>query len=220
MNRNLLLRALAVSLLAISPTVLAANKASNDYTACSAECVKSLPWRNFQDACQAGQPMCVYFYDQNNKRNSMAKLLEGGTLLGNADVAAKLKGFLFLKIRADGTDGKGWPSNWTCLAGKQAALVLTTSDGANPIIYHKDMPKEAITSQALLGAIAGILKYEERRKEMIAKGQIAAPAAAKKAEPPPPPAEKTERDLLGLNSKKKEDEKKEKRKTPDGPVEE
>src|SRR5438132_140328 len=73
------------------------------------EAVKSWASRDYENAKTAGLPLCIYLFDPSNNNNSRAKLLEGPDLLSNADVKSKLKSFLTLKIKTDGSDVKGWP---------------------------------------------------------------------------------------------------------------
>ena len=72
-------------------------------------------------------PLCIYFFDPNMRPNNRARSVE--TVLGNLDLREKLKNFLFLKIRTDGSDVRGWPMDLREPANKSASVVFISSDG-------------------------------------------------------------------------------------------
>src|SRR4051794_23134276 len=95
-----------MSLAAVVAAILCACVSSHaaGYKAGDADPVKSWGSRDYEAAKTAGIPLCVYIFDPANNNNSRAKLFEGPDLLANADVKSKLKGFLTLKIKTDGSD--------------------------------------------------------------------------------------------------------------------
>jgi len=189
--------ALLSMLLAMSPWVMGA---SGDYKAGDAEVVKKLPGRDFESVKNSNMPLLVYFYDTEVRRNDYAKFLET-KVLSNAEMKDKLKPFLFLKIKHDGTDYKGWPAEWLARSKNGAALMLSSSDMTQMVFYDKNMPKEAITPQNIMAQMHSVLAYEEKRK-----GQ-GGPTAAKGNEekgPMPPVAENKPLPGLNLDKDKKE----------------
>ena len=67
--------------------------------------------RDYMNATALGGPVCVYIKDPRPKKNNDAGFLEGKDILGNDEVKIKLRAFSRVKIKNDGTDGKGWPAD-------------------------------------------------------------------------------------------------------------
>jgi len=147
------------------------------------------PARDFSSATSLIGAVCVFIRDPRPKTNHGAEELGGKDLLGNDEVRAKLRGFTRLKIKCDGSDGKGWPADWLARAKSGAVLVLFSSDRAHTVIIDKAAQKDA-----LLKAADVIPKY-------VAEKRAAAEAQAKAeaAKNPPPPAEKPQ--IPGLDGK-------------------
>src|SRR5437870_5711223 len=101
------------------------------------EFVKSLPSRDYENARTAGMPLCIYFFDPNQRNNPRGRYLE--TVLANADLRSRLKETLYLKIRSDASDVRGWPANFLESANKSAALVFISSDFKQIISFDKSM---------------------------------------------------------------------------------
>lgn len=159
--------------------------------------VKSLPSRDFDAAKKTGSPMCIYFYDQNaQKTNNMVKLIEA-SILANAELHDKLKPFLMLKIRTDGTDVKGWPQDWRDTADKGASLLFTTSDLKPLFFYDKSKGKEATTLENIEFTIQQILSYEDKKK-----GIRPGTKEPKEAKEKPEPVAEVAKPLPGLNMDK------------------
>jgi hypothetical protein len=125
-------------------------------------------------------------------------------------------------VKGDGSDGKGWPADWSARSVGGAALVVVTSDFAQKQIYDK-LNKEALTAPALTAVLKGIAVYEVQRKVLMAKAGIKPPTGAPGNPGTPPMPEPKEPKLLpGLDTDKKAEEKKTpaKKKVVDGPAEE
>jgi hypothetical protein len=201
--------AILFGLLAVTPMAMAAN---GDYKAGDAEVVKKLPGRDFESAKNANMPFVVYFYDADVRRNDYAKFLET-KVLSNAELKDKLKSFLFLKIKHDGTDFKGWPPDWLAKAKNAGAIMVANSDLTQVTFYDKNMPKEAITPQNLVAQMSSVLAWEEKKKAQPG-GAVAAGGAGKKEEKEMPVAE-NKVTVPGLNVDKDGKEKKEPTKPPE-----
>ena len=124
------------------------------------EFVKNLPGRDYESARNAGMPLCVYFFDPNQRNNPRGRYLE--QVLSNAELRSKLKQFLYLKIRSDGSDVRGWPQNLLEPAMKSAALVFISSDFKQVIPFDKSMQTESITQEAVARALLSTLQYEKK----------------------------------------------------------
>lgn len=156
------------------------------------------PNRDFGSATAVLAAVCAYIKDPKSSRNSEATYLEGKEIFGNGDVRAKLWDFSRIKIKSDGSDGRGWPAPWLERAAHGAVLVLFSSDLAHVVFIDK-----TVSRNTLLSAADSILNYTaQRRAARLA--QAKAEAAAVK---PPPPEEKKP-ELPGLDPKKPEKEKK------------
>jgi hypothetical protein len=197
--------ALFVALLAAAPLASA-----GDYKAGDADIVKKLPGRDFESVKNSNMPLIVYFYDADVRRNDYAKFMET-KILSSAEFKDKLKPFLFIKIKHDGTDYKGWPPDWLVRAKNASALMVASSDMSQVVFYDKNMPKEAITPPNILAQMHSVLTYEEKKK-----GQ-GGPAAAKADEKGAmPPVAENKITVPGLNvDKDKDKDKKEPAKAPE-----
>ncbi|MCY3020347.1 MAG: hypothetical protein NTW87_15115 [Planctomycetota bacterium] len=162
---------------------------------------KNWPARDLSAVKAIPSPICVYIKDPRPKKNHEAEMLEGKDFLGNDEVRAKLRAFNRLKIKNDGSDGKGWPPEWMQHAMNGAVLVLSSSDLTKIAIFDKSSPKGALTRDGLSKAADEILKYEADRKAVAE-----AKAKEEAAKAPPPPEKKAE--VPGLDIKKPEKEKK------------
>ncbi|HYG73624.1 MAG TPA: hypothetical protein VEK08_01225 [Planctomycetota bacterium] len=126
--------------------------------------VKNWPARDFETATTSGMPLCVYFFDPQQKSNARAKTLEGYQALANAELKSVLKPFLCLKIRSDATDVKGWPANLREIASRSASLVLISSDYKNIISFDKTNTQNVdIRPDRIILAAQSILHYEEKK---------------------------------------------------------
>jgi hypothetical protein len=194
-------------LLMLSTAALAAG-----YKAGEGETVKSWSCRDYDNAKTVGQPLCVYFYNAKNSNNAIAKVYEDKAMLGDSALIAKLKPFLLLKIKTDGTAGKNWPPEYVSRAGAGATIMLASSDLKQTWFLDKDLGKEKIKPDTLLPQIDLILKYEEHKKK----------TDPPKKEAPPPVEEKKKPAVPGLptDDDKKPDAKKPAKKKVDGPADE
>src|SRR5579862_2080829 len=157
-------------LIVIAVYVHASESAPKDWKAGSAKDSPVKDWkpRNF-DSIEAGkggyQPWCIYIYDADLKHNTNAYHYEGPKdgVLSNKDAMEKLAGFTKIKIKADGTDSKGFQEAWRKAADKGASLILMSAD----------MTKEAAerTPQAVAAAAASIKTYEETKKAAAVKAE-------------------------------------------------
>ncbi|HYG77966.1 MAG TPA: hypothetical protein VEK08_23375 [Planctomycetota bacterium] len=132
------------------------------------EAVKGWGSRDFEGAKTAGLPMIIYIYDPSNNNNSVANNIET-KVVASAEVKEKMRGFLTIKIKTDGTDVKGWPAEILSRAGKGAAVGVISSDFAQMLFLDKTTGREGMTSQALLMNILSIQNYEEKKKLMADK---------------------------------------------------
>jgi hypothetical protein len=195
-----------IAKLALSIALLAAASLASgaDYKAGEAEVVKKLPGRDFESVKNSNMPLIVYFYDADIRRNDYAKFMES-KVLSSAEFKDKTKPFLFIKIKHDGTDYKGWPAEWLARAKNASALMVASSDMSQVVFYDKNMPKEAITPPNILAQMHSVLTYEEKKK-----GQ-GGPAAAKgndeKEKGPMPPVAENKITVPGLNMDKDKDKK-------------
>ncbi|MGD0088945.1 MAG: alanine-zipper protein [Planctomycetota bacterium] len=163
---------------------------------------KNWPARDFASAAAVPGAVCVYIKDPKPKKNHEAEALEGKEMLGNEEVRVKLRPFNRIKIKSDGSDGKGWPSEWLAHAKNGAVLVLFNSDP------HSDPGKNAfigmsVVKEKLLEMIDTVLKYEAELK--AAREARAKEEAAKN----PPPETKPE--VPGLDMKKPDKDKNKKK---------
>jgi hypothetical protein len=168
------------------------------------EFVKGLPSRDFENARNSGMPLCIYFFDSNQRNNARARYLE--QILSNAELRSRLKEVLYLKIRSDGSDVRGWPANLLDLANKSAAIVFISSDFKQIIPFDKSMQNEAITVETVTGALAGTLQYEKKTAALNAdraklNGGAASSARKEDREPQSPKAIESTK-VPGLGDKK------------------
>jgi len=175
-------------------------QAASGYKGGSGDSVKSWGARDFESARTADMPMIIYIFDPLNNNNSIANHYET-KVIANAEVKDKLKGFLTMKIKTDGTDVRGWPADILGRAGKGAAVMIASSDMAQVIFIDRNTPKEVITSMNLIGHIATIASYEERKK-------LVADKTEKKAAEEKKPEDKKTVPGLALDDKDKKDAKK------------
>ena len=162
------------------------------------EAVKNLPGRDFENARTAGVPLCIYFFDPMVRPNNRARYLE--PVLGNLDLRAKMKDFLWLKIRTDGTDVRGWPADFRDPANKSASFVLISSDFKQIVSFDKNMQANQITTESIAGAVDNMLQYE-KRLVLLGGGKTAA-GSAKKEDPKVTPVIEAAK-VPGLNDKDK-----------------
>ena len=198
----------------------AARKAGDrGYTGGEAGSVSGWGAKDFQEIKKLEQPLCVYVFDPKYGSNITAKFLEG--ILGSAEVKEKLKPFLCVKLKSDGSDSKGWPSDWMARSYNGAVLVVASSDFGQKLVYDKDN-KETVSAVGLAVQLRNIAKYEEERKAFVAKGGTKLSAGAPGAAPVAAPVTKetTAKPLPAAEAEKKPENKPEKKKTIDGPTEE
>jgi len=145
------------------------NGNSNDgFQAGKTDGVKGAKSEDFDKIKESDRPMCLYIYDSDSSDNTRAALLEGSSGIANANVRQKLGQFRFIKVKANGTDAKGWPVEWLQKSKNSAALILMSSDMTRVIMYDRDLPKEGITPQVLVSGAETILKYERMKKAVPA----------------------------------------------------
>jgi hypothetical protein len=161
-------------------TLVTVASASEDWPgdAGKAESVKNLPSRDFENAKTSGMPLCIYFFDPNMRPNNRARHVE--MVLGNLDLREKLKAFLFLKIRTDGSDVRGWPMDLREPANKSASVVFISSDGKQIVSFDKMMQVNLISVESVATAAENMIQYEKRLS--ILTGGKAGLGAAKKEE--------------------------------------
>ncbi len=148
-----------------------------------AESVTNLPARDFENAKTSGMPLCIYFFDSNMRPNNRARHVE--TVLGNLDLREKLKPFLFLKIRTDGSDVRGWPVDLREPANKSASVVFISSDFKQVVSFDKMMQVNHISVDSLANAAENMIQYEKRLAILTGgKSGIGAKKEEPKAAPP------------------------------------
>ena len=145
---------------------------SKDPKAGDGDSVKKWKDGDFDEAKKAEKPICLYIYDADDKNNTRAKLIEGPTALGSAEVKDKLKTFKCVKLKE--SESKGWPADWISRAKGGAVLVLASSDLTQLQIIDKTTPRENVSVAGLEATIDGILKYEEAKKAQPAKPKVEA----------------------------------------------
>jgi hypothetical protein len=156
--------------------------------------------RDYMNATALDGPVCVYIKDPRPKKNNDAGFLEGKDILGNDEVKVTLRAFSRVKIKNDGTDGKGWPADWGVRAENGAVLVLFSSDLAKVGFIDKGKGKDQPNKDTVLKLADTILEYETARKAK--KEAKAKEEAARNA----PPEKKPE--VPGLDPTKQAPEKK------------
>ena len=192
-----MIRPLALALLTISCTCWAAGK---DYPGGSGEAVKAWTPRAY-DAINGGfQPLAIYIYDHEPKKNAVAMQIEGKDGLNNADLKDKLSKFAKVKIKSDATDAKGWPEELRKGADKAATLILRSADGKMQMVFTKTEHK----LPEMLAAAVAIQAYEDKAKAQAAKEDKKAQAVAAANEKP----KEKEQDLTIKIDEKKPDPKK------------
>lgn len=169
-----------------------------------ADDVKNWPARDYMNATALGGPVCVYIKDPRPKKNDRAAFLEGKEILGHEALRVKLRAFNRVRIKNDGSNGKGWPPAWTVPAEGGAVLVLFSGDLAKVYAFEgcrgKGQSKEKdLTTDAVLKNADDILRYDNERKaaaDAKAKEEAAKAAAERTPELPgldgakKPPAKK------------------------------
>lgn len=126
--------------------------------------VKGWPAMDFQVALQTGKPVMAFIFDPDTKQNPRSKYLEGRDALANIDVRDALKDFQCLRIKADGTDVRGWPKDMLFNSQRSASIVMLSSDGKKVFTFDKRMSNEQIKPSVLVSTAVGITKYEESIK--------------------------------------------------------
>ena len=172
MQKHLMRYAFFISCLGWAPYAVAEDWSGE---AGKADTVKDWSSRDFENSKNSGLPLCLYFFDPDMSPNYRARLLEGKSALASAEVKAKLRGFLCLKIRSDATDVKGWPAQLRTPAHKSASLVFMSADLQQIISFEKTMPNEQINPESVLAAAQRILNYEEQLKTIKSPGKTDKP---------------------------------------------
>ncbi|HEY3321398.1 MAG TPA: hypothetical protein VGP72_13080 [Planctomycetota bacterium] len=139
-----------------------------------------------RDASQtrsAESAIVLYIKDPKPKKNLEAEHYESKDCLLDDSLRVKLRGCSRIKIKSDGTDGRGWAPEWLQKAHNGAMLVLLTSDGSQ-VYQFEAKGKEGPKADAISQAADRILKWQTERK---AAADAKAKAEAAKNPPPPPP---------------------------------
>jgi hypothetical protein len=154
---------------------------------------KHWPARDFASAAAIPGAVCVYIKDPKAKKSHEIEVLEGKEMVGNEEVRIKLRAFNRIKIKDDGSDGKGWPPEWLAKAKNGAVLVLFNSDpGADQ--SKNAVINKALSKDAMLKQIGVALRYDAELK--AAREARAKEVAVRN----PPPEKKPE--LPGLDIQK------------------
>ncbi|HYG76609.1 MAG TPA: hypothetical protein VEK08_16515 [Planctomycetota bacterium] len=155
------------------------------------------------------QPMCVFIKDAGAKKNPEAEFILGPEMLGNTATRQKLRGFIRVKIKNDGTDAKNWPAEWLKRAENGAALVLISADMSQIVFVDGGQAKSMLNSAAFNQVVDEMVKKELARKAKVAEAAAAAKAKAAeeaaKAPKPVMPVDKPEvpgLDKLGATTEK------------------
>jgi hypothetical protein len=154
--------------------------------------VKGWYGKAFDSMKDATKPIVVYIYDAKVKTNHTAQLMEGKTFLDNSDVAAKLKSFYCVKLKADtsGSQEKTWPANYISSATGNATLLIMSSDMRSTYQFDKSTPKDMITADNLIKTLEKFLDSEPKDLEKKKKEK-----------------EEKEKQLAAANTKKEDDKK-------------
>mgnify|MGYP000417152831 CR=1 FL=1 len=130
-----------------------------------ADSLKGWYARDYETALASDKPLCVYFFDPNQKINTRAKLIEGAQCLANFELKDVLTHFTCLKIRSDGTDVKGWPAAMRESASRSASLYFISSDFKNVLKYDRSAQSIEIRPDAVMASAHSILQYEKKKAE-------------------------------------------------------
>lgn len=138
------------------------NNSSNEYDGGSGDSVKSIKPEDAEKSKDGKNPVFLYIYDADSDDNVFAKHLE--SLLANKEIDQMAREFKKVKIKADGSDSRGWPEEWRLRAKKGAALLLITSDKSQVIVVDKQIGRESVTAETLTSSMRNILRYEAKAK--------------------------------------------------------
>lgn len=141
-----------------------------EYKGGSGEAVKAWPAASLEEAKKTGKPTCLYIYDTRPAENTFAKFLETEVLV-QAELKSALQDFECVKIKADGSDGKGWPPEWLHPAAGGAAILLVSSDGRVVQTFSRGKGEEACKANWVQAAAAAIVVYEKNKKEQAEKAK-------------------------------------------------
>ena len=135
---------------------------ANDYDGGSGDSVKSIKPEDAEKSKDGKSPVFLYIYDADADDNVFAKHLE--SLLSNKEIDQMAREFKKVKIKADGSDSRGWPEEWRQRAKKGAALLLITSDKSQVIVVDKHLGRESVTTETVTSSMRNILRYEAKAK--------------------------------------------------------
>jgi len=140
-----------------------------EYKAGGAESVKKWGPKDF-DLLKGGyQPTVVYVCDPDPKKNMTAFHYEGKDGLNNADLKDKIAKFNKIKIKADGTDAKGWPEALRKPAEKGASVIFMSSDLTMQIIFDKSKDSAERSLPSLIAAATAIQAHEDKLRAIAEK---------------------------------------------------
>jgi len=145
----------------------------------AALCLAGANWgaRDYNSIKHSAQPICVFIHDNKPKSNHVADLFSSKDCLNNDQAIPKLAKFQCIKIKADGSDSKGWPADLLKQAENGAVIVVFSSDlKRTATACDKSTTKHEVKA-ALLVALDSIQKYEDALKEEAASQQKEAAAA-------------------------------------------
>ncbi len=175
---KMIIRPLVVLAMTLSCAAWAAGKAA-DPAAGTGEAVKAWAPRAYETLTGGFQPLAIYIYDHELKKNTSATQIEGKDGLNNADLKDKLTKFAKIKIKSDATDAKGWPADTLKQGEKGAMLILRSADGKVQFIFTKTEHK----LPDMIAAAKAVQDHEDKIKaqaEMEGKKAQALAAAHEK----------------------------------------
>lgn len=182
---------LALSLLILT-SVRATEAIPKDYKGGGGAAVKDWKPRAYETLKGGLQPLAIYVYDADQKKNALSFHFEGKEALENGDVKEKLSKFAKVKIKNDAKESKGWPEEYVKPADKGALLILMSSDQTIRVVFDKTKETPERSSAAILAAAKVIQAHEDKLKieraekaAKEAKAEKALAEARKKDEPPP-----------------------------------
>ena len=175
--------------------------AKNEYAGGSGDAVKAwkpIPFESFKTGLM---PMIIYIYDSSMKTNVMAKDIE--TALKLDDFKDKLTKFSKTRIKADGSDAKGWEPMLPDAKGGVRLIIMTSGEKPYQIVFDKNTPggTKAHNKDSILAAMNAVLEMEAKNKADELKKEKAVEAAEAKVEKAKEEKQEVVKPIAGLEVK-------------------
>jgi hypothetical protein len=131
---------------------------------------KNWPARDFSSTQSADAAVCVYIKEADGKKkNPDAAYMEGKDVLGDEGLRQKLRKFNRIKIKNDGSDGKGWPQPWCQQAENGAILILFSGDMKIIRPFGSGASKTPAKAADVMKAADEILQHQAEVRKAIAE---------------------------------------------------